>query len=580
MTNTEMWYTNVDCMQILGTATKRNRNGYKYKDRGSLMGYKFKKSSLEHMAEVMKLEHQKGQIDYAIFEKEDWTEEETLEIKKYLSSDVLATKQMFDKLWNYWLPFTELLDKKSIEDLSWIRSSIASLTYKSACYFMNTEPTYAEKSSEKEEMGGRVIEPKYEESRNVWYIDFASLYPHIMCMFNLFAEKNPEKQKDLWHGNDLFKVKGYYDISQPHVLAESVKARLKERITLQEKEPDNPLIYTLKIFLNGLYGVARSGIFEKVHTDNCGWDTCFLGQQIQEFVENKMKEFGFETIAGDTDSLFLLATQDKFNNKKYVQDCLNQIIATINKNVPFPVDTFKIKIEHYLEYIMFPFSEQPVIEKEERDKINEGNLEGYEEKIENKKKVLYKKDTNEIVKIGRSWIKKRKGRKKNYLYAYKDDKGMQIELVGLPIMKDNATHLGIKIFNEVLKPFIIKQKSAKFDKEFIEEILNEYLERPKIMKLMAREFKVNPIDSYKLESQIQAQISQHYFDGKGGVIELIKNNKIGKVGIGQKYCTVTEAIDNKLTTQDLDMDKIWSELEPFIQHVETKQVTKKRRKKV
>jgi hypothetical protein len=249
----------------------------------------------------------------------------------------------------------------------------------------------------------------------------------------------------------------------------------------------------------------------------------------------------------------IIATQDKFNNKEYVQECLNKIIATINKNVPFPVETFKIKIEHYLDYIMFPFSEQPVIEKEERDKINEGNLEGYEEKIENKKNVLYKKDTNEIVKIGRSWIKKRKGNKKNYLYAYKDDKGMQIELVGLPIIKDNATHLGIKIYKEVLKPFIIKQKSAKFGKEFIEEILNEYLERPEIMKLMAREFKVNPIDSYKeylicpdkskyKPKQIQAQISQYYFDGKSGVIELIKNNKIGKVGIGQKYCSIKKPL--------------------------------------
>jgi len=1137
-----IWYTNVDCMQILGRATKINRKGFKYKDRGSLMKLKFKKTSLEHMAKVMKLNYEKSKIDYKIFEKEEWTEQEVKEIKKYLSSDVMITKQMFDKLWDFWLPFTKFLDKKNIENLSWIRNSIA------------TQPTYGTKTSKKEEMGGRVIEPKYEEKKDVWYIDFSSLYPHIFCMFNLFAEKDPKIYKKLWHGNNLFQVKGYYDVSKQHILALSVKNRLKERIDLQKNDKSNPLIYALKIWLNcfssdtkvimadgqeklikdcaigekvysinpktlkieqkeitkiyeydyigdmhhyighyfdfnvtpnhkfllqhknnknninfyksesiesqykipihksfiktyqknidilnylnkedclysielnnihgrtwlcrcglknrekkyncndrnfiykyetikdkfstilnnkytkvylrskkqplsykiehiynnkalsyligiylaegslshvlskkykngnirgdiysvnlsqnkianpkiyqkiinaldicnlkystgkqsikisgnvfytfilknfgklknkhiknkelwnvlnlkmlfqglidgdgskksclfttkydylkqdfinlclklgytftikndgywriiynnnansfrktnrriekyngkvycleikdnhtllagkngkynwsgnSLYGVVRSSIFEKVHTPNAGWDCCWLGQQIHEFTERKMKEFGFEIIAGDsvakdtpvlikfnnqilykykssikycwalyqkklkplkkaqkillkyglntkilntltssncnklvpntqnikvfyelfkewcltktntkkipsfilsanisskqaflkgylegdgsidkydgsihfcsvdkslfsglckilkslgkdyslkirkdkpnilsarilinpthkninlpnkilkiethksndfiydietenhhfcggignvnlhnTDSLFMIMSNKRYNTKEYVQDCLNEIIEEINKNVPFPTETFQIKIEHYLNYIMWAFSEQPVQDK----------------------------DGNNLKKSNRL-IKKRKGKKKNYLYVYEEDGKKKIELVGLPIMKDNATHLGIKIYEEVLKDQIIKNNSAKFDKSYIEKVLNEYLERPEIMKLMAREYKVNSASSYKLESQIQAQISKAYFNGKDGTIELIKNNKIGKVGIGQKYCTVDEAIKNKLNVNDVDLEKVWNELDPFIKHVETK----------
>jgi len=121
--------------------------------------------------------------------KNDWSESETKEIIKYLHNDVMATKQMFDKLWNFWMPFTKLIPEQSIADLSWIRSSISSLTYKAACSSINVKPTYGETASKKEEMGGRVIEPKYEEKRSVWYVDFASLYPHIFCMFNLFNEK-------------------------------------------------------------------------------------------------------------------------------------------------------------------------------------------------------------------------------------------------------------------------------------------------------------------------------------------------------------------------------------------------------
>jgi len=536
-TNLNIRYLNVDCMQILGPNNKINRKGYAFKNRGPLMKYAFKNTSLKHIAEVMKLECQKGDIDYKIFAKNNWDEVETKEIIKYLHNDVMATKQMFDKLWTFWLPFTKLIPEQSVADLSWIRSSISSLTYKAACSSINVKPTYGETASRKEEMGGRVIEPKYEEKRSVWYVDFASLYPHIFCMFNLFNEQ-PES-KNTWHGNDLFKVKGHYDVLNFHPLSKSVKARLKERITLKETEPNSSMIYALKIFLNSLYGIVRSSIFEQVHTPNAGWDCCWLGQQIHKYTEQRMADFGFEIIAGDTDSLFCVTNDESNNTKQYVKMCLATIVSEINENVPFPIDTFKIDIENYLDYIMFPFSEQPVQD-------DEGNN----------------------IKKGNRLVKTLKGKKKNYLYIYEQDKETKIQLVGLPIMKANATHLGIKIYNEVLKPLILKNISAKFSEQFINNTLTEYLKREEVMKLMAREYKVNSVETYKLESQIQAQISAGYFNGQAGVIELIKNKKIGNAGKGMKYCTVKEALDAKLTADDLDLTKVLNELNPFIGHYE------------
>lgn len=533
-------YLNVDCMQTLGQATSKNRNGFAYKNRGELMELDFKKNSLAHMAEVMELDFQKGQIDFKIFHKDSWTEDEVSEIKKYLKNDVMATKQMFDRLWDYWKPFTELLSEKYIRDLSWIRSSIASLTYKSACHFMNEEPTYSEQTMKIEEMGGRVLLPKYEESTGVWYIDFASLYPHIFCMFNLFAEKDPSKFEKLWNGNDFFKVKGHYDISTPHVLSSHVQTLLKKRFELKEKDDKNPMVYAIKIFLNGLYGIVRSAIFEKVHTPNAGWDCCWLGQQIHEFVEEMMIQYGFEILQGDTDSLFCKAIDEKNNNRKYVEQCLKEIIDIINDNVPFPIKTFNVKIETYIDYLMCPFSEQAIIDEE----------------------------TGKNKKEGHRLIKERKGVKKNYLYIY-DNKGKKdVKLVGLPIIKSNATKLGIKIYDEILKPLILEKMKAKFDRNFIDDTLNTYLKKEEILKLVAREFKVNPVKTYKLESQIQAQISKGYFDGQAGAIELIKNTKVGKAGKGMKYCTIQEAIDNNLTYKDIDLKKIYNELEPFIKYEE------------
>lgn len=546
LTNTEKRYTQVDLMQIMGTMSQKNKMGYALKGKGELMGYKFKNNSLKCMAETMKLEHQKGDIDYKVFHKNNWTEEETKEIKKYLYNDVMISKQIFDKLWWYWLPFAELLSEKFIYDLSWIRSSIASLTYKAACKVLDVEPTYAEKKLVTEEMGGNVLVPKYEEANDVWYIDFASLYPHIFSMFNLPAEINEENKSDyekVWHGNKIFQVKGYYNISKHHILSKYIAEKLKERIELQRKDPTSSMIYTLKILLNGLYGCFRSPIFEKIHTSNCGWDCCWLGQQIQDFTKEMMESFGFETIYGDTDSLLFIIQDKSNNNKEYVQECLNQIIEIIKDNVPFPVDTFNIKIEHYLDYIMFPFSDQPVI-----DEV-----------------------TGENKKIKNRLVRERKGKKKNYAYIYQEDNETKVKLVGLPLIKDNATPLGIQIYNEVLEKEIIKNKRAKFTKEYIDNIINDYLKRKEVIESLAVEYKVNKADSYKTPNQIQAQISKAYFAGESGTIRLIKNNKVGKVGKGTLYCTIEEAYENKLTSNEFDLEKIYNELDPFIIYEEKKE---------
>jgi hypothetical protein len=119
-TNIEKRYIQVDVMSILGTANQRNKDGYAFKNRAALMDVKLKNNHLRGMAEVFQLEHQKGDIDWRIFQKDTWTDEEILEIKKYLYSDVMATKGLFEKLWFYWLPFAELLPEKSVYDLSWL----------------------------------------------------------------------------------------------------------------------------------------------------------------------------------------------------------------------------------------------------------------------------------------------------------------------------------------------------------------------------------------------------------------------------------------------------------------------------
>lgn len=560
----------IDNMVILGHSSYMTKKGYPYKNRGQLMDYDFAKNSLRHMGEVMGCNTIKGEIDYKIFHKTEWTPQEENQIIRYLLGDIMVSKEMFNKLWEYWKPFTKFIPSQAVYDLSWIKSSIAALVYKSACAILGVEATYSDEGGKAESMGGNVIEPKYEEATKVWYIDFSSLYPHIMSMFNLFNETAAQDGvKNVWHGNEMFQVRGYYDITELHPLSKAVMEFLKQRITLKKTDPTNPMVYTLKIWLNGLYGVVRSPIFNQVHKKNAGWDTCWLGQQFQAYVVKRFSEFGFETIAGDTDSAFIRTNNDEHNSVEYVKSCIKTIVAEIAANVPFKAETFDIAIEHFIDYIMWPFDEQDNVSDAVKDLINateSTNYEsiGYIEKVTDKKKTIVDLKTGEVIKSGRSWTKRRRGMKKNYMFIYtKKDGTKEIEIKGFPIIKANATKLGPMIFSDVLKTKMLEQGHAKFDKAYIDSLIDKYLQSPEIMDSISQEYKVKPASSYKKENQIQAQISKAYFFGGEGTIRLIKNTKVGKVGKGILYCSLQEAKNAKLTAKELDLEKLNNELAPF-----------------
>lgn len=532
-------YLIIDTMVILGKSSFRTKKGFPYKNRATLMEVDLESNSLRNMGKAFNLEVQKGDIDYHIFQKDVWTHEETQEIIKYLRGDILTTKALFDKLWEYWFPFTQFLPPQNIYDLTWIKGSIASVIYKAACHHIGEDPTYKERTDYTEEMGGNVILPRIEEDTDVFIIDFNSLYPHIMAMFNLFSEiEAGVSGKYVWRGNEMFKVKGTYDASHFSPLSQMVVDFLKKRMDLKKSDPKNPMVYTLKIFLNGLYGVVRSAIFEKVHKPNAGWDTCWLGQQFQAYVEKRLLDFGFNTRAGDTDSLMIKNQDLTLNTEAFLRSCLDTIVRELKENAPLKVETFDIAIEKKTKYILFPYDYQPV-----------------------------KGPDGKNLKIKNRLVKERKGKKKNYLYIYEDKGETKIEIKGLPIIKDNATYLGYKIYENDLKKRIIEQNCAKFPKEEIDNIINEYLKSPEIMGMISVEYKVKNFSTYKTNC-IQGQISKAYFGEGNGVIRLIKNNKIGKVGKGKVlYCTEEEAQEAKLIAEDLDLTRLYEELSPFIIYV-------------
>jgi DNA polymerase elongation subunit (family B) len=382
------------------------------------------------MAIAMGLTVAKGEIDYRLFAKDEYSAEEKAEIVKYLRADVEITKQMFDKLYAFWLPFTDLLSYKNIKNWSWLRCSIASLVYKSACKLLNIEEEYSDGIAERG-VGALVIEPTVEEAWDVYYVDVVSLYPHIFAMFNLMAEKQRHDYTELgiendtntklWHGNSEFKVKGYYDISKQQKMSVILMDMLQKRIELKGKDKNNPLIYTYKIFLNTYYGAVRNPVFKNIHTENAGSDCCIIGQQVNRIMQRMFAAKGYSIIAGDTDSNFIKHIMPK--NEEIICTDLDEIVTYINSLAPFPQKTFKIAIEHKIDYIMF---------------------------VKDDEKTL----------------------KKNYAYIWTDGKGgKHIEVKGLPIIKSTATELGQLILEKHIKPRMIKENKGKFELSWIKEII-------------------------------------------------------------------------------------------------------------
>lgn len=554
---TRNYYRNLDAMLILGEdkykPNFKMRANYMKVDLKPVVrnGKIYGKNSLLAMAVAFGLDTLKGDIDYEIFFKNSWNEKETEEIIQYLRADVKMTKLLFDKLIDFWILFIDWITEEQIKKWVWINSTIAGLTYAAVCKIKGVEVSYNNDEKEKDEMGGRAVIPIQEETNGAHYLDEVSKYPHLFSEFNLFSEVDITgrdqtlvqkliDKKMLFHGNEVFKVRGYYAIRKHGKIEQNLITKLKTRFAikkvlkqyyktnerkievpeiLKELIPNNELTdevlqklngqeYAIKIFANSLYGIVRKNSFEQIYSPNAGYDCCWIGQQIHEYLHLKFEEKGWLVVGGFTDSWFVQAEGiSEEEILKYANDCLDEL----KKYMPFPEETHRVGYERWIDNIIYSYDE---------------------------KKGEYKKN--------------------NYAFISNN----KVKIVGFPIMKDNATELSMLIFKKYLESEAIKKKSLKFEKSYIETLIKKELEND--ITLTAVNYRCNDSKSYKNIGQLQAQISEEYLDGFEGNIKIIKNKKCGRVGKGNKYCSIKEAKENNLRFEDLILDKVWNELEPFI----------------
>jgi DNA polymerase-2 len=146
--------------------------------------------------------------------------------------------------------------------------------------------------------GGYVMDPVPGIYDDVIVLDFKSLYPSIIQTFKIDPYSN------LKSGIDTIEtLNGYKFSSTQHFLPEFIDQLIEQR-NLAKKKKDKQLSQAIKILMNSFYGVMGSFGCRFYHSN---LPTAITGTGQKLLIDSKafLAENGYETIYGDTDSLFV-----------------------------------------------------------------------------------------------------------------------------------------------------------------------------------------------------------------------------------------------------------------------------------
>lgn len=468
----------------------------------------FKSFSLKNIIKTLQLDNVgKGDIDYNVFLKDDWTKEEQVDIVKYLKQDLLLTYKLWDYMLKRFAPFADFLDEKDVKKYKHIITSSGSYSYKVICKMAGIDEQYSDYDTEEESfIGAFVSAPSVENATGLIVdLDFASLYPSMFIQFNLYSHNckcctDEEKFK----GNNMFIVKGKYCAKQQGRVEETLK-KLYQLRKEYKKNKDNRE-YVVKIIINTMYGISGNKKFANLYNLNTASDCTALGQQCIKYARSRLNQEGYTVLYSDTDSAYVQVPNNKTLDD--IKQLARNVSQEISNNTVFPWNEFDFKVDEIIKYICFFTG-------------NDGEL-----------------------------------NKKHYLYVTQND---ELVLKGIQLVKRNCSKLSVTIFQNELREQIIKRLNCKFDKKYITDLINKYLNDN--IELAAVSFNVKR--DYKSKTSIQNQIYEAYGDGEH---QLIKNYSIG-VGKGVKYCKLEDV--KKLSINDIDIETFISELTPFIEQIHT-----------
>jgi predicted nucleic acid-binding Zn ribbon protein len=207
--------------------------GHYNKNKLIQMGIDIKTFSLKNIINILKLDDAgtKGDIDYKIFQKDVWTDEELNEIKIYLTQDIMLTKKLFEWYEEQFQPLKVMLSTKSARNFKHIVSSLSSLGYEIICNKAGLRVEWGEKQPGVKHSfeGAHHINPRKEKVKgNICNIDFACLHKDT----EVITPKGNKKISELQTGD---KIKGVNDFEEIESVNKKIVNKLY-KITLETGE--------------------------------------------------------------------------------------------------------------------------------------------------------------------------------------------------------------------------------------------------------------------------------------------------------------------------------------------------------
>jgi DNA polymerase I len=221
--------------------------------------------------------------------------------------------------------------RSSLDDVSrfgvnqWIRGMLYYEHRKNNILIPRREELSAKGSSstvaiikEKKYRGGLVVEPKLGIHFNVIVVDFASLYPSIIKVYNLSYETvNCPHQECRNDTGQLITGTTHWICKKNRGLTSQLIGSLRDlrvryykqlskekSIGLEERLLYSVVSQAIKVILNASYGVMGAEIFP-LYCLPVADATAALGRTTTNSTIEKCREIGIDVIYGDTDSLFL-----------------------------------------------------------------------------------------------------------------------------------------------------------------------------------------------------------------------------------------------------------------------------------
>lgn len=479
------------------------------------MGITPKNYKLRTIVETLGLDKSgKGDIDYKIFQKDDWTQEEINEIKIYLKQDIIITMALFEWFRRQFEPIRQFLSEEDKRKFIDVKSSLASLSFRVVCNLAGLKCEFRGKDEIVERAtfsGGHHIEPRWDRAKgNIVSIDFVSAYPHALMMGNLFSHS-----QEGWNGKPFFNLQGTYNNTEFGKVESALRQIFLERIQAKKNgEKEKNLSY--KIIINSLYGLTGNTAFKTLYNHITASDCTSMVRTWMKKLAKTVEENGFQVLYGFTDNIMVKIP--KTSSKDKLMYIVDKFIQEVKCNVPFPQDTFKMEIDKEMKFIWF------------------------------------------VAKNCYLWV------------DMKDNVGYRSTL-----LNRNTPEIVMNLFEDYMSKKIIRELDVNFTKQELIIELKKLLEQNLELSAEEYNCKELDSYKSKtsLEYQISEKYGEgrHLLIPNLKNIGVGKA-KSTKKKVGVRYCSIEEFKANNLSVNDIDMEQLLKHIKPFIKKEVKKDETK------